>query len=410
MWRVITRTTQLLLTMITLTVALSACAALATKHPLSESRVSAWAPSVTIGGPVFHDQTLRMVAHMSVGGSSLRIHVSNLRSATPLLVGSVSIGAQVNGASATAGSLHTVTVSHAASFTLPAGAEVFSDPIPMQVEAGQNVLISVYLPQKTDASTWHSDAFDTTYMSDPGTGNHTDDVDGGSYAKTSTSWYYLSGVEVLSSARGTVVAFGDSITDGYNTPKGAYARWPDDLARRLADDHHPMAVVDAGLGGNRVLTDVPNIWQGISAIKRFKHDALEQSGVRTVILMEGINDIGNDAGPNGVPLTADYLIDGYRNLIRQAHGAGIRIIGGTMLPNKSAGYYSEAHEAIRQACNRWIRTSGAFDGVVDFDQALRDPAHPSALRADYDSGDHIHPNAAGMQAMADAVDLKLLTK
>jgi len=372
-----------------------------------DHRVAVWAPSVTIGGPSFSNQTIRMVAHASVGGSALRIHLSNLRSTTPLVVGGVTIAEQATGGAAVAGSLRTVTVSHATSFTIPVGGELLSDSIPMSVAADHNVLISLYLPQGTSSATWHSDAFEQTYLSSAGSGNHTNDVDAGSYIGSTTSWYYLSGLDVLAGVSGTVVAFGDSITDGYNTPASAYARWPDDLARRLAADH-PMGVVDAGIGGNRVLTDVPNIWQGISALQRFPHDALSVPGVRDVILMEGINDIGNDAGPNGAPLIAQDLIDGYRNLIDQAHNAGVRIIGGTMLPNRGNGYFTEAHEALRQAANQWIRTSGAFDGVIDFDLAMQDPADPTVLRASYDSGDHLHPNAAGMQAMADAVDLGLL--
>lgn len=398
-----------LLTAIALMATSGFCAVLVAKPPLPD-RVTIWAPSMTIGGPAFNDQTIRMIVHPSLSGSSVRIHLSNLRSTTPLRVGHVSIAYQSNAATAAAGSLHTVTVSRTTSFTLAAGTEAFSDPIPMQVKAGQNLLISLYLPNKTSSATWHSDAFDTIYLSDTSTGDHTNDTDGGSYTRTTTSWYYLSGVDVLASNHSTIVAFGDSITDGYNTPKGAYARWPDDLARRLADSRHPIAVVDAGLGGNRVLTDAPNIWQGISAIKRFAHDALDLPGVKTVILVEGINDIGNDAGPNGAPLTAQDLIDGYKHLIKQAHDVGVRIIGGTLLPNHSANYYTESHEAIRQACNQWIRTSGAFDGVIDFDQAMRDPAYPTSLRPSYDSGDHLHPNAAGMQAMANAIDLQLLTK
>jgi lysophospholipase L1-like esterase len=370
------------------------------------SRVTAWSPSMTIGGPNFSDQTLRMVVHPSVGGSQLRVRLSNLRGTTPLAVGGVDIALQESRATAVSGSQRTVSFAHAKTFTIPAGSEVVSDPIPMSVRAEQNLLVSLYLPQATSSATWHSDAFDTSYLSKPG--DHASDVDDGNYIAATTSWYYLSGLDVLSpKATGTVVAFGDSITDGYNTPASVYRRWSDDLARRLAGSH-PTAVVDAGLGGNRVLTDVPNIWQGISALKRFSHDALQQPGVRTVILLEGINDIGNNAGPGGAPLSTQDLIDGYRDLIRQAHSAGVRIIGGTMLPIKGAGYYSESNEAIRQAANAWIRTSGAFDGVVDFDLATRNPADSPALLPDYDSGDHLHPNVAGMQAMADAVNLTLL--
>jgi lysophospholipase L1-like esterase len=399
-----------LLAFLTLCMAWHIGAASAATHATRDERVTVWAPSMSTGGPSFRDRTLRMVAHASASGSSLRIHLSNLRSDKPLPIGSASIAAQAQGATAVAGSLRKLTVGHATSFTIPAGQEVLSDPIPMTIQAGQNVLVSLYLPQETGSATWHSDAFETAYLSHVGTGDRTKDVDDGGYVETATSWYYLSGLDVLSKAHGTVVAFGDSITDGTSTPTSTYQRWPDYLARRLADDHHPMGVVDAGIGGNRILSDSPNTAQGISAIKRFSHDALQLPGVHSVILMEGINDIGNDAGADHAPLTAQALIDGYRDIIKQAHDAGIRIIGGTLLPDKGSGYYSENREAIRQTCNQWIRTSGAFDGVVDFDQALRDPADPAALRASYDSSDHLHPNAAGMQAMANAVDVSLLKK
>lgn len=372
------------------------------------ARAATWGPSMTIDGPDFANETIRMVVHTTIGGSSVRIKLSNLRSTTPLSVGEVDVATQAHQATAVPGSRHLVTFSHGTTVTIPAGAEVFSDPIDTRVAPQTNLLVSLYLPQATSSSTWHYDAFDTTYLSKPG--DHAGDVDDGNYVTATTAWYYLSGVDVVAPAsRGTVVAFGDSITDGYNTPNGAYATWPDDLSRRLAGTN-PFGVVNAGIGGNRVLTDVPppNIYQGVSAIKRFGHDALSQPGVRDVILLEGINDIGNDAGPNGTSLTAQDLINGYLNLIGQAHAAGVRIIGATILPDFGAGYYSAAHEAIRQAVNTWIRTSGAFDGVIDFDKAVQDPANPSALNPVYDSGDHLHPNAAGMQAMANSIDLSLL--
>ncbi|SHN29861.1 SGNH/GDSL hydrolase family protein [Actinacidiphila paucisporea] len=369
-------------------------------------QLAAWSPSMTIGGPNFDNRTIRMVVHSSINGHSLRIHLSNLRGTTPLTIGATNVAVQADRATAVPHTEHAVTFGHRTSVTIAAGAEVVSDPVPMAVSADHNILASVYLPNATSSATWHSDAFDTTYLS--AAGDHTAEAGDGNYIASTTSWYYLSGLDVVSpDARGVVVAFGDSITDGYNTPTGTYQRWPDDLARRLAATS-PMGVVDAGIGGNRVLTDVPNIWQGVSATKRFAHDALGQAGVRDVILMEGINDIGNNAGPGGGPLTAQDLIDGYRNLIGQAHAAGVRIIGATLLPDKGSGYYSGSADALRQAANTWIRTSGAFDGVVDFEKAVADPADPSALDPRFDSGDHLHPNAAGMQALADAVDLHLL--
>lgn len=374
--------------------------------PPGGARLAAWSPSMTIGGPNFDDRTIRMVVHSSINGHSLRIHLSNLRGTTPLTIGSTSVAVQADRATAVPHTEHAVTFGHRTSVTIAPGAEAVSDPVPMTVTADRNILASIYLPNATSSATWHSDAFDTTYLS--AAGDHTAEAGDGNYTASTTSWYYLSGLDVVSpDARGVVVAFGDSITDGYNTPTGTYQRWPDDLARRLAATK-AMGVVDAGIGGNRVLTDVPNIWQGVSATKRFAHDALGQPGVRDVILMEGINDIGNNAGPGGGPLTAQDLIDGYRNLIGQAHAAGVRIIGATLLPDKGNGYYSDSAEALRQAANTWIRTSGAFDGVVDFEKAVADPSDPSALAPRFDSGDHLHPNAAGMQALSDAIDLDLL--
>jgi lysophospholipase L1-like esterase len=371
--------------------------------PDSAQRLATWGPSMTIGGPNFNDQTIRMVVHSSIAGSSPRITLSNLRGTTPLAVGAVDVAVQSSMATAVAGSHHTVTFSRSRTATIAAGAEAVSDPIPMSVGAGQNLLVSVFLPAATSSATWHSDAFDTSYLSR--TGDHTRDDGDGNYVAARTSWFYLAGVDLVpTTARSTVVAFGDSITDGYNTPIGTYQRWPDDLARRLADAGTPRGVVDAGIGGNRVLTDVPNIWQGVSALKRFGHDALGEAGVKTVILLEGINDLHAGVNAAGGPLTAQDLIAGYQQLIAQAHQKGVRIIGGTVMPDNEPA----DREAMRLAVNDWIRTSGAFDGVVDFAQAMADPADPHGINPAYDSGDHLHPNATGMQAMANAVDLRLI--
>ena len=374
----------------------------------SDTRVSAWAPSMTTGGPSFTDQTIRMVAHSSVAGSEPRITLSNRDSGVPLVVSAVTIAPQDNGATPVRGSTRTVTFGRSGQVTVPAGQEVASDAIPITVTAGENLLVSLYLPGPTGTSTWHSDAFDTTYTA---SGDHSGDDTAAAFGTTTTSWYYLAGLDVVpATARGAVVAFGDSITDGYHSSTGTYHRWPDLLADRLGGGPGPqrLSVVDAGIGGNRVLTDVPNLWQGVSALKRFEHDALGQPGVRDVILLEGINDIGNNAGPGGAPLTAQDLIDGYRTLIAEAHAAHVRIIGGTLMPILGNGYYTPTAETLRQTVNQWIRTSGAFDGVVDFDQTMRDLNNIAALNPVYDSGDHIHPNDTGMQAMANAIDLQLL--
>ena len=281
----------------------------------SNTRVSAWSPSMTTGGPSFTDQTIRMVAHSSAAGSDARITLSNRYSSSPLVVAAVTIAPQSDGATPVRGSTRTVTFGHAGQVTVPAGQEVVSDAVPITVTAGENRLVSLYLPGPTGTSTWHSDAFDTTYLA---SGDHSGDDTAAAFGTTTTSWYYLAGLDVVpATARGAVVAFGDSITDGYHSSTGTYHRWPDLLADRLGGGPDPqrLSVVDAGIGGNRVLTDVPNLWQGVSALRRFEHDALGQPGVRDVILLEGINDIGNNAGPGGAPLTAQDLIDCYRTLI-----------------------------------------------------------------------------------------------
>ncbi|MFF3916906.1 SGNH/GDSL hydrolase family protein [Streptomyces sp. NPDC001852] len=372
------------------------------------TRVSAWSPSMTAGGPSFTDRTIRMVVHSSVSGSGARITLSDRYSATPLDVGAVDVAVQASGGEATRGTTRNVTFGGSRHVTIPAGEEAVSDVVPVSVGAGENLLVSLYVPGTTGVSTWHSDAFDTTYIA---SGNHTGDDSAAAFGTTTTSWYYLAGLDVVSpAARGTVVAFGDSITDGYHSSTGTYSRWPDFLGRRLGAGPGPqkLSVVDAGIGGNRVLTDVPNLWQGVSALKRFGHDALGQPGVKDVILFEGINDIGNNAGPDGRPLTAQDLVNGYRTLIREAHAAHVHVIGATLMPDEGNGYYTPAAETIRQSVNRWIRSSGAFDGVIDFDRAMRDPANPAALDPAYDSGDHLHPDDEGMKAMADATDLRLL--
>ncbi|WP_244202263.1 SGNH/GDSL hydrolase family protein [Streptomyces diastatochromogenes] len=399
--------TGTVLTVVPLSTANQASAA-TSSSPDKGTRVSAWSPSMTTGGPSFSNQTIRMVVHSSVAGSGARITLSNRYSTTPLDVSAVDVAVQASGGEATRGTTRNVTFGTSRHVTIPAGEEAVSDVIPISVSAGENLLVSLYVPGTSGTSTWHSDAFDTTYIA---SGNHAGDDGTAAFGTTTTSWYYLAGLDVLSStARGTVVAFGDSITDGYHSSTGTYTRWPDFLGRRLGAGPGPqkLSVVDSGIGGNRVLTDVPNLWQGVSALKRFGHDALGQPGVKDVILFEGINDIGNNAGPDGQALTAQDLINGYRTLIDEAHAAHVNVIGATLMPDEGNGYHTPAAEAIRQDVNQWIRTSGAFDGVIDFDRTMRDPANPAALDPAYDSGDHIHPNDEGMKAMADAIDLRLL--
>ncbi|WOP38671.1 GDSL-type esterase/lipase family protein [Streptomyces sp. Li-HN-5-13] len=360
-------------------------------------------------GTTFNNQTIRMIAHTSVSGSLPRVRLSNLYGSSPLTVGAVDLARQSSTAgTAVAGSHRTVTFNGSTSVTVPAGQDVFSDPVPLGVGADQDLLVSVYLPNSpAGADTWHQQAQENTWVST--TGNHvTDDVTG-NYPATRQQWFVLAGLDVISpTATGTLVAVGDSITDGVNSTTGANRRWPDDLARRMvaATGGTTRGLVDAGIGSNRVLTNAGTNGYNKSLINRFQHDVLSQPGVKDVIMLEGINDIGNNIGSNGSsPLTATDLENGMLNVIGQAHTAGVKIIGGTILPYQGAFYYTTYGEQIRETVNQWILTSGAFDGVIDFDKVMQNPSNPLALNPAYDSGDHLHPNDAGYQAMANAVDL-----
>jgi lysophospholipase L1-like esterase len=362
----------------------------------------------------FDDQTVRDIIFTSVGGDPIRLELTNAYGASPLRIGRVTVAVAGPDGALAPGTIYPVTYGGRPSFQIPAGAQVLSDPVAMRVWPLEELAVSVYLPEETGRATYHLDASQVNWVSAPG--DHTADSDASAFVVPTTSWFYLSGLVVRSAqAVGTVVAIGDSITDGVNSDVGANARWPNDLARRLDAVRGPtLAVADEGIGGNRVLTDSRVF--GVSAEARFERDVLDQPGVRDVIVLEGINDIGFSAGPShpGGPaprspgVSAAQIIAGYRQLIAAAHARGLRIFGATLLPFQGAGYYSAAGEATREAVNAWIRTSGAFDGVIDFDQVMRDPADPLRLNPSYDSGDHLHPNDAGYQAMANTINLAML--
>src|SRR5581483_11226915 len=268
--------------------------------------------------------------------------------------------------------------------------------------------VSVYLPDRTGPATMHFDAQQLSWVSTPG--DHTADRGAAAYATSTLSWFYVSGLVVRSADMiGTVVTFGDSITDGVGSTAGADARWPNDLARRLNALGGPaLSVADAGIGGNRLLGG--SRCCGASAQARFARDAMDQPGVRDVIVLEGINDIGigmaRPAEERGV--TAARIIAAYQRLIAAAHARGLKIFGATILPYQGAGYFTAAGETIREQVNDWILTSRAFDGVIDFNAVMNDPANPLRLNPFYDSGDHLHPNDAGYQAMAEAINLQML--
>jgi lysophospholipase L1-like esterase len=356
----------------------------------------------------FDNHSLRQVVRVSRGGSTLRIRVSNVYGVGPLRLAGASIGRAGEGADVLPGTVRPARFGRSPSTVIPAGREVASDALALRVSPLERLTVTLYFATPTGPATFHPFALATTYRA---AGSHLFDVAGEAFGETSESSYYLSGVEVSGGhqgARGAVVAFGDSITDGALSTPDADNRYPDELAERLVAAGRPLAVLNAGIGGNQVLADMPGL--GERATARFQRDALDQPGVRTVIVLEGINDIGFGALAGTLP-TAEQLIDGHRSLIRAAHARGVKVIGATILPFKGTiypGYYTEPGEAVRDAVNDWIRTGGEYDAVVDLERAVADPADPDRIRPDYNGGDGLHPNDAGMRAMAAAVDLNAL--
>ncbi|WP_197321139.1 SGNH/GDSL hydrolase family protein [Saccharomonospora sp. NB11] len=377
--------------------------------PLAHGWVGSWHAAMTqpnTSGPSaegFTDTTLRQVAHLSVGGDTVRVRLSNAYSDEPLVVGAATVAPRDDDRAGTpdvdADLLRPVTFGGRSSVTIPAGADWVSDPVELTVPDNSDLVVNLYLPGPTGPATYHGMGFATSFSA---SGDATTDS-GAAFTRLDTSRYFLTGVDVTTRARGSVVFFGDSITDGAESTVDANLRYPDQVADRLlARGPHRCGVLNAGISGNRLLTDAGTY--GESALARFDRDVLSRPGVHTVVLLEGINDIGN----SGDELEAEDLIAVYRQFIARAHDAGLRVVGATLTPFEGAGYYTEAGEGARQAVNEWIRTSGEFDAVVDFDVVVRDPEHPSRFLPDYDVGDHLHPNDAGFTAMAAAVDLKTI--
>ncbi|WP_345074424.1 SGNH/GDSL hydrolase family protein [Phytohabitans flavus] len=356
----------------------------------------------------FDNHSVRQVVRVSRGGSTVRIRVSNVFGDQPLRLTGVTIGRAAEGAAVRAGSLRAVAFRGQRSTVVPPGQEVASDGVRLRVSPLERLTVTLYFDGPTGPATFHPLAVATVWRA---SGDHRFDTDPAAYGETSASSYFLSGVDVSGPTKGsigTVVTFGDSITDGAVSTMDADNRYPDELAERLAAAGRPTGVVNAGIGGNKVLSGSPGL--GAAAVERFRRDALGQPGVRTVIVLEGINDIGMGEAA-GTPVTAAQLIAGHQALIRAAHWRGVRIIGATVTPTKGCpypGYDTARGEAVRDALNHWIRTSGEYDAVFDFDRALADPADPDRMRAEYDGGDALHPNDAGMRAMAQAIDLNAL--
>ncbi len=352
----------------------------------------------------FNNQTLRLIVRPTLGGERLRITLSNAFGTAPLVVGAAQVALRAKDAAVEMKTARTLKFSGSAATTIPPGAVIISDPVDLTFATGSDLAVDLYVPGDTTASgspvTMHTGAFQTSYVS--GSGNFVG-AEAFPVATTTASWFLLARVEVVAPpTTGVIVAFGDSITDGTRSTPNTNNRWPDLLAKRIAQGGGPkLAVVNAGISGNRVLVD----GAGPSALARFDRDVIAQPGVTHVIVLEGINDIGQGRA-NPLPSVAD-LIAGHRQLIMRAHARGLKIYGATLTPYEGAAYSTPEGEAKRAALNEWIRTSREYDAVIDFDKATRDPQQPTKFLAAYNSGDNLHPSDAGYQAMADAIDLSL---
>jgi lysophospholipase L1-like esterase len=361
----------------------------------------------------FTDQTVRQIIFSSVGGAMVRVRLSNAFGAAPVHVAAASIAVQRWGAELVPGTVRPLSFAGRASVAIPAAGGVDSDPVVLHVRPGTHLAVSLYLSAPSGPATQHTQARQVNWVA---TGGRTRDLSARDFVTETQAWYLVSGVDLLAPRRdrGAVVTFGDSITDGVGAPLDADARYPNDLARRFAArGGATLSVVDEGIGGNRVLNGTACC--GVAALARFRRDVLGQTGVRDVILLEGINDIGQSQsrGPltaPHTPVSALEIVDGYERIIALAHAAGLRIFGATLTPFHGARYWTPAGEAKREAVNTWIRTSGAFDGVIDFAAAVARPGDPEQLASAFDSGDHLHPDAAGYRAMARAVNLGRLLR
>ncbi|MCT2591223.1 SGNH/GDSL hydrolase family protein [Streptomyces sp. N2-109] len=374
--------------------------------------VGTWSAAAAAAEPDTHegisDTSIRNVAHSSVGGSRARIHLSNLYGNSPLTIthASLALAAAPSNPTAASGSMRLLTFGEKRSVTIPPGGRVTSDAVRLNVPAAADLLITTYSPRTSGPVTYHPYARQTSYLAQ---GDQAEQTAGTAFTKQIPYWRYLTGIDVWSTeAEGSVVVIGDSLTDGITSSPGANRRWTDFLSQRLRTERQAprYSVLNSGISGNRILIDgnkyYPN--NGPSGLLRMERDVLSRTGAKAVIIQMGLNDILK--GPR--QSDPDKIVEGLRQMTEQAHERGLQVLGGTLTPFGGHRGYEPRLDAIRQAVNQQIRAGGVFDAVVDFDAALRDPAHPERLRKAYDSGDHLHPSDNGYRAMAQAVDVAQL--
>ena len=391
---------------------LAGSAAAQSTPPPAAHWVGSWGADPALpNGPEVTNQTIRQVVRLSMGGNAVRIRISNELGTAPLVIGAAHVakpGEEPGSIDPATDRL--LTFGGRPSVTIPPGAPAVSDPVALDTKALDRLAVSLFVPRDTGPTATHPLGRATAFLADGGDMTTAATL---SHPTTSSARFFLSGVDVQAVGGAAIVTLGDSITDGYGSTIDADRRWPDVLAERLSQASLPLAVVDAGISGNRILHDMPEAQFGPAAIARFDRDVLAVPGVRTVILMESINDIGHP-GSADLPdqkVSAEDIIAGMRQIIDRAHGRGLRILGATLTPYADTvfpGYFSKEGEASRQAVNHFIRDGGAFDGVIDFDAVVRDPAHPDHISAAYDFGDHLHPNDAGYRKMGESIDLNQL--
>ena len=352
------------------------------------------------------NQTVRMIVHTSIAGENIRVELSNAFSDGTITVGGAHVALRTSGSSIDSSTDRALTFSGDKSVDIPPGAVIVSDPVDLEVKQASDLAVSLYIVKAEGTPTNHTPGLHTAYVS---AGDTTGSASMPS-STTNTSYVWLRSVDVVAPADSFAIScLGDSITDGFGTTVDANQAWPTLLAKRFGEHQQGarIAVLNAGISGNQVLRD----GAGVSALARFDRDVESEPGVRWVVLLEGINDINIHGQITGAgALTAEDLIHGYQQLIARAHMDHLKIMGATLTPDEGVWLAGPIGEATRQKVNEWVRSSGAFDAVVDLDAAVRDKDHPTRLRAEFDSGDHIHPNDAGNAAMADAFDLAAFTR